>query len=305
MSARENSLASVPVCEILQTRKRGRLRYILALCCATFVISLAVSPVFAQSDAEFAKANQDYAQNNFKEAISGYETLVRVGQWSANVFYNLGNAYFRAGDFGRAILNYERALALEQHHPEATANLQIARDEARPLEMQQSWPERYLRFATVNHYTIGAAIAFWFAAFGLTRLIYARRRSSGLIALSIFSLLIFGLLAAFVFRIDRGRNSRALAIVTGSGVEARVATADNASTVLALPSGSEVKILSQRGDWVYTALPNNLRGWIPSKSAEAEIKINRGPGAASEVNRAPAAQATLDHRTRLTPRRRV
>jgi tetratricopeptide (TPR) repeat protein len=113
---------------------------ILVFCCATFAFSAVVSPVFAQSDAEFAKANQNYAQNNFKEAISGYETLVRSGQWSANVFYNLGNAYFRAGDFGRAILNYERALALERHHPEASANLQIARDEARALEMQQSWP---------------------------------------------------------------------------------------------------------------------------------------------------------------------
>ncbi|HZA38202.1 MAG TPA: tetratricopeptide repeat protein, partial [Candidatus Baltobacteraceae bacterium] len=91
--------------------------------CLTFGIA---SYTFAQADVRFAKANQDFAQGNFKEAISGFETLVRSGQWSANVFYNLGNAYFRAGDFGRAILNYERALALERHHPEATANLQIA-----------------------------------------------------------------------------------------------------------------------------------------------------------------------------------
>jgi len=79
-----------------------------------------------------------------------YEALVRGGQWSANLFYDLGNAYFRTGDFGHGILNYERALALERHHPEATANLQIARDEARALELQQSWPERYLQFASVN-----------------------------------------------------------------------------------------------------------------------------------------------------------
>ncbi len=235
--------------------------------CALLGLLTFIPSIFAQSDAQFAKANEEYASGHFKEAIDDYETLVRSREWSANLFYDLGNAYFRNGDFGRSILNYERALALEPHHPETQANLRIARDEARALELQPAWPERYLRFATVNHYTIGAAITFWFAAFGLTRLIYARRRSSGLIALSIFSLLISGLLAAFVFRIDRGRD-RALAIVTGSGVEARVATADNASTVLALPSGSEVKILSQRGDWVYTALPNNLRGWIPSKSAE-------------------------------------
>src|SRR6266571_6899824 len=123
--------------------------------CLIFGMALSV---FAQPDAEFAKANQAFAQGHFKEAIANYETLIRDGQWSANVFYDLGNAYFRTGDFGRAILNYERALALERHHPEATANLQIARDEARALEMQQSWPERYLQFASRDELVIVAAI---------------------------------------------------------------------------------------------------------------------------------------------------
>jgi tetratricopeptide (TPR) repeat protein len=268
MSTRENSFATVPVCEIFQTRKRGRLPYILALCCATFAVSVAGSPLFAQSDAEFAKANQDYAQNNFKEAISGFETLVRSGQWSANVFYNLGNAYFRAGDFGRAILNYERALALERHHPEATANLQIARDEARALEMQQSWPERYLQIASINQYVITAAVAFWVGLFCVVGLIFARRRSAAIIALLVFSLLVFVISILAIYELDHGSKGRSLAIVIGKDVQARLATADTANSVLALPPGSEVKILSTRGDWVYAALPNNLRGWIPAKSAE-------------------------------------
>src|SRR5215469_18809288 len=131
----------------------------------------------AQPDTEFAKANQEYAQGHFKDAISGYETLVRAGLWSANLFYDLGNAYFRTGDFGRAILNYERALALERHHPEATANLQIARDETRALEMDQSWSERYLRSTSNNQYTIVAAIAFWVAVLCLIR-IFLRRQSN-------------------------------------------------------------------------------------------------------------------------------
>jgi hypothetical protein len=56
--------------------------------------------------------------------------------------------------------------------------------------------------------------------------------------------------------------------VTGKNVQARLATADNASSVLALPPGSEIKVLSERGDWIYAALPNDLLGWIPAKSAE-------------------------------------
>src|SRR5215831_20464076 len=123
------------------------MRYIACLCCT--ICTLVVSTAFAQPDPQFEKANQQYAQGNFKEAISGYEALVHAGQWNANLFYDLGNAYFRTHDFGRAILNYERALALDQHHPEATANLQIARDESRALELQPTRLERYLQFASI------------------------------------------------------------------------------------------------------------------------------------------------------------
>jgi tetratricopeptide (TPR) repeat protein len=229
---------------------------------------LAAASALAQPSANFTKANQEYAQSHFKEAISGYETLVHAGQWSATLFYDLGNAYFRTGDFGHAILNYERALALDRHHPEATANLQIARDEARALELQQSLPERYLQFASVNQYSIAAAIAFWVAMFAIVMLLFARRRSATLIAALIFCLLITAISAVAVYTLERGSNGSALAIVTGKDVQARLATADTANSVLALPAGSEVKILSTRGDWIYAALPNNLRGWIPAKDAQ-------------------------------------
>ncbi len=240
-----------------------RASLIVFLFCALSTLS-----VLAQADAEFVKANQEYAKGHFKEAISGFEALIRAGQWNANVFYDLGNAYFRTGDFGRAILNYERALALERHHPEATANLQIARDEAHALEMQPSWPERYLQLASVNHYSIAAATAFWLGIFTIVVLIFARRRSATRIAISICCLLVLAVAVCAIFTLERGSKGEALAIVTGRNVQARLATADTANSVLALPPGSEVKILSTRGDWIYAALPNNLRGWIPAKNAE-------------------------------------
>jgi tetratricopeptide (TPR) repeat protein len=263
MDTGKNSSASVPACEILPRCKRGRLRYIT---CAVLCLFIATS-AFAQ--AEFAKANQEFAQGHFKEAIAGYEALVRAGQWNANLFYDLGNAYFRTRDFGRAILNYERALALDNHHPEATANLQIARDEARALELQPTKLERYLQFASINQFAIAAAVALWLGIFGIAALIFARRRSTALLSVSILCLLVSGLAIWAIYTLDNGSEGRGLAIVTGNDVQARLATADTANSVLALPPGSEIKILSTRGDWMYAALPNDLRGWIQSKNAEA------------------------------------
>jgi tetratricopeptide (TPR) repeat protein len=78
-----------------EPRRPGfRRRIVITLLCACLPVMC-----FAQADAEFSKANQEFAQGHFKEAISGYEALIRDGQWSANVFYDLGNAYFRTGDF--------------------------------------------------------------------------------------------------------------------------------------------------------------------------------------------------------------
>jgi len=240
-----------------------RLRMLMILLCAFFPLV-----AFGQSDPEFTKANQDFAQGHFKEAITSYEALVRAGQWNANLFYDLGNAYFRTRDFGRAILNYERALALDQHHPEATANLQIARDESRALELQPTRLERYLQSASINQYSIGASVAFWLGIFGIVALIFARRRSAALMSLSILCLLVCALAVWAIYTLDKGSKGRALAIVTGTDVQARLATADTANSVLALPAGSEIKIISTRGDWMYTALPNDLRGWIQTKNAE-------------------------------------
>jgi len=263
MNMRKHGSASVPACEIVLRRKRRRSRYIAcAMIC--FVVT---SPGLAQTDADFTKANEEFAQGHFKEAIAGYEALVSAGQWNPNLFYNLGNAYFRTKDFGRAILNYERALALDRHHPEAKANLQIARDEARALELQPSRLERYLQVASANQYSVVAAVAFWLMIFAFAAMIFARRRSAAL-ALSVCCLFVSAFAAWAIYVLECGNEGRALAIIIGKDVRARLATADTANSVLALPPGSEIKILSTRGDWIYAALPSDLRGWVPAKHAE-------------------------------------
>ncbi len=234
----------------------------LALACAT------VSLARADQDSAFAQANQQYSEGHFQEAIKSYESLVSSGQWSANLFYDLGNAWFRLGNFGQAILNYERALALDPRHPEATANLALVRDEARALELRRNALDYYIEAGTPTQYSIAASIAFWSALLLVARLFFSRRRSAALVTLTILSTALFAGAVFALYSLETGSKGHALAIVTGKDIVARLATADNASSVLALPPGSEIQVLSQRGDWLYAALPNDLRGWIPANGAE-------------------------------------
>jgi len=225
-------------------------------------------PVHAEADATFDKANADYAAGHFPDAILGYESLVKNRQWNPVLFYDLGNAYYRTGDFGRAILNYERALALDPAQPEARANLQLARDQARAIELVPGWTETHLDFLTRDQCAWLAAAAFWGAAAILAGLYFAQRRA----VVWIFALVLLGTISAgaafVVYQLETGSAGSDLAIVTKKNIQARLATAESAGTVLLLPPGSEVKILSTRGDWCYAALPNDLRGWIPAQSAE-------------------------------------
>lgn len=220
----------------------------------------------AQSENDFNRATSEYAAGHFQEAIQGYNQLIADGKQSANLFYNLANAYFRTGDFGRAILNYERALALDRHHPESQANLQIARDEAHALELAPSGLRRFVHFGSTNQYAIVTAIAFWLAVFSFAVWLFRKPRRPGAILCCILCLCCGGLTGFLTF--STNDEQRAKAVVIGRDVQARLATADNANTILALPPGSEIHVLSRRGDWIYADLPNNLRGWIPAKDAE-------------------------------------
>ena len=243
-------------------KRRIRLWIVVVVCAGAVSLQAAEDPTFAT-------ANQAYSEGRFQEAVDGYQSLVNSGRWSASLFYDLGNAWFRLGDFGKAIVNYERALALDPQHPEASANLRLVRDEARALELRKDWIEGYLAMGTPAQYSIAAAVAFWFVFFGLTRSFFSpRRRSTGRMAFIAGAAMICGISIFALYTLENGAQGRALAIVTGDDIEARLATADNASSILALPAGSEIKVLSERGEWIYAALPNGQRGWIPAKAVE-------------------------------------
>ena len=145
----------------------------------------------ADQNSAFAQANQEYSAGHFQAAVDGYQNLVSAGQRSATLFYDLGNAWFRLGNFGEAILNYERALALDPHHPEAAANLLLVRDEARALELKRAWLDHYVEAGTSTQYSIAASIAFWFVLFCAARLFFSRRRSAALVSLIVLSIAVF------------------------------------------------------------------------------------------------------------------
>ena len=95
----------------------------VSLCWATFLA--AAVPTTPQT--AFFRANTLYTQGQYAEAVEAYEAVLQSGLASGNVYFNLGNAYFKAGQVGRAILSYERARRFLPSDPDLAANLGFAR----------------------------------------------------------------------------------------------------------------------------------------------------------------------------------
>ena len=215
---------------------------------------------------DFEAANQAYDQGKFSEAKVGYEKLVEAGEWSANLFYNLGNADHRLGATGRAILDYERALALDPAHPEARANLAVLRKQTGARQRAAVWEDALFVGQSINLWTLIAAATGWLAVLGLALIFTGKRaEKSGLWLTTVVAVLVCSYAAGVLWW--RGRES-ARAIVVAQQTEARLAPADSAGLAEALPAGSRVQVLSERGEWIYCVLPGAGRGWIPRQAVE-------------------------------------
>ena len=220
---------------------------------------------------DFDAANELYDAGRFAEAKAGYEKLVESHAWSANIFYNLGNAAFRAGAPGEAILQYERALTLDPAHPEARANLALVRSKTGAVQWPRSWRDEMFPSHRADWYTIGGAVAGWLAVFLFAGIFVARRaETGGLWFCATAALVLAAYCGAALFH---SRNEAARAIITSKSAEVHLAPAESSAQESPIPAGSEVRILSERGDWTYCALPSNGRGWIPAK-ALARVRLD-------------------------------
>ena len=104
----------------------------------TIFTLLLLFPLSAPDSAEdrsweevFFRANQAYREGRFQEAIDGYSRLVQSGHGNGHLFYNMGNAYFRKGGLGKAILYYERAKVLIPREADLKFNHQYALDQTK------------------------------------------------------------------------------------------------------------------------------------------------------------------------------
>lgn len=224
-----------------------------------------------QADIEadtLAVAAQLYENGRFLEAAQTYQQLVDQGFASSDLYYNLGNAYFQAGDMGGAVLNLERAARLAPRDATIAAELSFVRDQVQ-ADLPAAGLEQVARLArdwlTLNE-TAVLALLFWWL---LLALVWAGRRwekwrslttlgwqlSAVLLVISLF------LLGSRIYT----EQNQPLAVVVASEVGVSQTPGSGNTGALILFGGTPVQVLEQRAQWS-EVLAADGTGWVPNRA---------------------------------------
>jgi len=249
----------------------------LALAVAALV-AVGAGLVLAQDDAAsapqtiFFKANTHYHDGAYDQAAREYERLLASGFESGNLLFNLGNSYFKLGDLGRAIANYERAARFMPADPDLIANLAYARSltgaEACevPVWRRAAFPLRGRMSTSSLVWVVSALWTLTFVALMVYRLVSQARSilyvAAGLAALTLIS----GISLADQLVADEWPRQ---AVVIGVKEQpARFEPAEDGTVHFSLREGSKVEVTEERQGWLQVSRCDGRRGWVPASALE-------------------------------------
>ncbi len=218
----------------------------------------------------FWEANNAYRKHDYRKAVDLYEKLLSCGLKSGNIYYNLGNAYFRRGMLGKAIVNYERAKYLMPRDPDLDFNIRLVKEKTRDMIEPAS---RFLQqlFSWLDWFTLSEV--FWFFAvinctmWILLLLNLARTRACNrLITRAVLSIWVFSAVALSLKLYKTTHDYRAVIIVKELDVRAGPEKSD--TVLFKLHDGAMVKIGKPYGKWQVIRLSDGRRGWVTKNALE-------------------------------------
>lgn len=212
--------------------------------------------------APFDAANKLYEQGKFNDAAEAYQNLLKSGRVSSALFFNLGNAYFKGGQMGRAIAAYRSAELLTPRDPDIRANLQFARNQIQgPTLPVPAW-QRWLGRLSLNEWTWLGAATLWL---WIGTLIAGQCQPALKTALRKFVVLL-GITAlavnAGLITLLAENHSTKSAVVIASEATARQGPLDESQTAFTLHDGAELEVLDRKDDWLQVTTDPKRIGWV-------------------------------------------
>ena len=222
------------------------------------------------------KADEAYSKGKYQEAIVNYEAALKKGK-SADLYYNLGNAYYRTDNVTRAVINYERAHLLAPGDKDINHNLEVARsktiDNIQPGEkiFFKVWFEDIKTSMGIDTWATLSLISLVVALILFLVYLFVKqmtvRKVAFYLSLVLVVFFIFGNVFASQLK-DFATNSSA-AIIVSPTVTAKKTPTDQAADVCVLHEGTRVEITDNAlKGWYEIRLVDGREGWITDKDVE-------------------------------------
>jgi hypothetical protein len=234
-----------------------------------WLVSLGVT--FAGPSDDFKSANRLYDAGKFAEAAAIYE---RIEPKTTHVYYNLGNARFREGKPGMAILDYERARRLAPRDPDILANLKFAEqrlgvdDVNAPPRAWQRFLRSVIESRTSTEWGVYELLALWLTTLAVGAWLYMPRLRTGLLVVAVAGFVGFAAsVLALGHEVVSDRAAPAAIVVAGE-TEARFAPVADSTTHFKVSEGTRVVIREDRGQWVFVERADGQQGWVKSDTLE-------------------------------------
>jgi tetratricopeptide (TPR) repeat protein len=260
----------------MKTRKGGAGRYMavgLLLMCSIG----AEASHMSQADSLWNAGNSAYAEGKWIEAVDDYMAISDMGLESADLYYNIGDAWFKAGDNARAVLYFERALRLDPAYEDAEYNLELVR--GRLQDDIETVPEfflkEWLRSVSLLMSSDAWAVMFIILLSCTLSLLLVFLLSSSLLwkrvgfftAIVTLVLMVASLSFSLWQKNDYMAHDEAVVMKTVTSVKSSPST-DNSTDLFILHEGTKVTVLESVGAWTNVSLADGRQGWMKTSDIE-------------------------------------
>ena len=233
-----------------------------------FVLCCMPQRTTAQTAPElYSKASAFYKANQFAEAAAVYDKITAQGYRSAEVYYNLGNCYYKMHNNGKAILNYERALKLAPDDEDIVHNLKLAQlttiDRVQPvpqLAIVTKWNNLLHSFSS-RGWAVFALVLVWLSLILFAIYLFVSRK--GVVLFFTITVFVLSLVSVGLgVKQAHTEDDSGTAILMVANVNVKSAPDENATDIFTIHEGVKLYLCDHVGNWNKIRLADGKVGWV-------------------------------------------
>jgi len=241
----------------------------------TILAILLTATAFAQTDL-LQKANELYTKDQIKQSIDVYNQILMTNMESPEVYYNLGNAYYKTKQYTLSILNYERAKLLSPDDEDITFNLQVANQHVvdsiqdLPGIFIVRWWNSLVNSQTTDTWAFMSIVGFIIFLVMLGFYFFAKTSDVKRITFWSGCFLVLFTISSWSFAAKQKSRlvNHDYAIVMEPSVTIKSSPSEKGTSLFVIHEGLKVRITDKLGDWLEIRLADGNKGWLLAESIE-------------------------------------